>query len=411
MKNSQFGYVKDGKVFLKSFRKFPDRAIGEVKDTEENAIKYFLSRFSVISGKVENLVKNIETAQNKGSFLMSLLHLKEAVPQYDALGDFESLLKKLEAAEESLSSLIVQNRAKNKEIKEALILEAKQAVTNPDWKETTKLLVEINGKWIKTGKADKELDEKLDAEFRDIYSDFYARKKAFYEEIQALYVKRLEKYTELMVKARDLYRKKGPLSELKLLQAAWKEVGTVPKAMLQDVMREFRKTVKDIVRIHRTFKPREQSFSKWESICAEVEKMITDKEFTAQDKIKGIQEKWKLAGKLPPNRLDILHRFTSAIDKYFEVSYLENTLKRKYPRANEMAEKDQLEAKIILMKEFIRREKMEIETFQNNLDNVSTKNQNSEIELSIKKKLVFQNKRLENKMKLMEELQKTLLAL
>src|SRR6478609_4365691 len=143
MKNSQYGYVKEGKVFLKSFRKFPDRVIGEVKDTEENAIQYFTNRFSVISGKVENLVSNIETAQNKGSFLMSLLHLKTTVPQYDALGDFESLLKKLEKAEESLSSLILHNRAKNKEIKEALIEEAKAAVSNPDWKESTRLLVEV----------------------------------------------------------------------------------------------------------------------------------------------------------------------------------------------------------------------------------------------------------------------------
>lgn len=410
MKNSQYGYVKDGKVFLKSFRNYPDRVIGEVKDTEENALQYFTSRFNVISGKVENLVNNIETAQNKGSFLMSLLHLKTTVPQYDALGDFEVLLKKLEKAEESLSALIHQNRGKNKEIKEALIVEAQEAVVNPDWKEATKLLVEVNGKWIKTGKADKEIDDKLDADFRDIYSDFYARKKAFYEEIQALYVKRLEQYTLLLHKANEMYARKAPMSELKGLQTAWREVGTVPKIMLQDVMRDFRKTVKDIVRINRSFKPRE-SFVKWESICAEVEKMIADKDFTGQDKIKGIQERWKKAGKLPPNRLDILNRFTSAIDKYFEVSYLENTLKRKYPRSESMSEKEQLEAKILLMKEFIRREKMEIENYQNNLYSVSTKDQNSETELALKKKLAFQTKRLENKMRLMEEIQKTLLAL
>lgn len=411
MKDSQYGYVKEGKVFLKSFRKFPDRVIGEVKDTEENAINYFTSRFSVISGKVDNLVKNIETAQNKGSFLMSLLHLKATVPLYDALGDFESLLKKLEKSEEGLSALILHNRIKNKEIKEALIEEAKLAVANPDWKEATRLLVEVNGKWIKTGKADKEIDDNLDAEFRDIYSDFYARKKSFYEEIQVLYVKRLEQYTLLLAKANEMYRRKAPLSDLKNLQSAWREVGTVPKAMLQDVIRDFRKTVKDIVRLHRSGKPKDLSYYKWESICAEVEKMIVEKDFAVQDKIKLIQERWKKAGKLPPNRLDILQRFTTAIDKYFEVSYLEKTLARKYPRVDAMSEKEQLEAKTLLMKEFIRREKLEIESFQSNLDSVIARGQNAEEELVIKKKIAFQNKRLENKMKLLEELQKTLLAL
>ena len=111
----EFGYVKDGKVFLKSFRRYADRAIGEVRDTEENALNYFVKRFSVMEGKVEKLVTGIETAQNKGSYLMSLQHLKEAVLLYNALGDFDALLKKLESAEERLEELIQQNRIKNKE--------------------------------------------------------------------------------------------------------------------------------------------------------------------------------------------------------------------------------------------------------------------------------------------------------
>ena len=200
----QFGYVKDGKVFLKSFRKYPDRIIGEVKDTEENAINYFINRFSVIQGKVETLVRNIETAQNKGSFLMSLLHLKEAVPQYDALGDFDALIVQLENSEETLDGLININRLKNKEIKSALIEEARIAAQNPDWKEATAMLTEINGKWIKTGKAEKEIDEELDHDFREIYGEFYSRKKAFYEEMQALYIVRLATYTSLMEKAKDI---------------------------------------------------------------------------------------------------------------------------------------------------------------------------------------------------------------
>lgn len=409
--DTQFGYVKDGKVFLKSFRNFPDREIGEVKDTPENAINYFKNRFSVISGKVEHLVNSIETAQNKGSFLMSLLHLKEAVPQYDALGDFEELLKKLESVEGGLEVLINQNRHKNKEIKTALIEEAKQAVLIPDWKEATKLLTEVNNKWIKTGKADKELDEQLENEFREIFSEFYSRKKLFYEEIHALYAKRLEAYTALMEKAKELYKKKAHPAELKPLQAAWKEVGTVPKPMLHPVIKEYRRLVKEVVRMYKVSKGFDLSFAKWENLAAEIEKMIETKDFENPGKIKEIQERWRNAGKLPPNRLDILHRFTSAVDKFFEVSYLENTMKRKYPGIERRSDKEQLEAKVTLMKEFIRREKMEIENYQSNLANVTARGNDSETELMLKKKLAFQTKRLDNKMKLMEELQRTLLAL
>ncbi len=410
--NKQFGYVKDGKVFLKSFRKYPDRAIGEVKDTEENAINYFINRFSVIKGKVDTLVKNVETAQNKGSFLMSLLHLKEAVPQYDALGDFDSLMVLLEKAEGTLGGLININRQKNKEIKTALIEEARLAAQNPDWKEATALLTEINGKWIKTGKAEKDIDEELDHEFREIYGEFYSRKKAFYEEIQALYVVRLATYTSLMEKAKDIWRKKGHPGELKVIQTAWKEVGNVPKVMLFPVMKEYRRIVKDIIKTHKFAKgPDTQSYAKWESLCEEVEKMISTKDFSTPEKIKKIQENWRNAGKLPSHKMEILQRFTTAIDKYFEVSYLENTMKRKYPGIELRSTREQLEAKVVLMKEFIRREKLEIDNHNAELSNVRPGDADADAELVIKKKLAFQNKRLDNKMRLLEDIQRNLLAI
>ncbi len=34
----EYGYVKDGKVFLKGYLSYPDRQIGEVKRTEQEAL-------------------------------------------------------------------------------------------------------------------------------------------------------------------------------------------------------------------------------------------------------------------------------------------------------------------------------------------------------------------------------------
>lgn len=402
---NQFGYVKEGKVFLNSFRNFPERAIGEVKDTEENALNYFVNRFSVIENRVNKLVDSIETAQNKGSFLMSLLHLKESVPKYDALGDFEILLRKLENAEISLDGLILQNRAKNKEIKESLIEEAKVAVENPDWKEATASLTDLNLKWIKTGKAEKELDEELEIDFRDIFTDFYNRKKLFYEEIQELYVKRLEVYQTLLDQAREVLSRKAHPAELKPIQAAWKEVGNVPKTMLHPVIKEYKYIVKELVRHHKNLRGPELDFGKWERLAAEIEKMIEAKDFSRPERIKEIQEAWRKLGKLPPHKIDILHRFTAAVDKFFEVSYLENTMKRKHPGIELRSTREQLEVKINLMKEFIRREKMEIESFQDNLDATIAQKLGADAELVIRKKLAFQTKRLDNKTKLLDELQ------
>lgn len=401
----EFGYVKDGKVFLRSFRSYADRAIGEVKDTDENALNYFVKRFSVIEGKVEKLVNGIETALNKGSYMMSLQHLKESVPMYDALGDFDSLLKKLERAEERLEVLIQQNRVKNKQIKETLIEEAQTAASNPDWKESTKLLSELNSKWIKTGKAEKEVEEALESAFRAVFSDFYDRKKSFYEQIQLLYTKRFEAYKELLEKVKEIHARRGHPAELKPIQSAWKEVGNVPKTTLHPIIKEYKKLVKEIVKAFKSTKTTEVNYAKWESLAIEIEKIIEAKDFANPDKIKEIQERWRKLGKLPPQKIDILHRFTAAVDKYFEVSYLENTMKRKHPGIELRSTREQLEIKTNLMKEFIRREKMEIESFQASLAKVTTAGQDSQEELMLKKKIAFQNKRLDNKTRLLEEIQ------
>ena len=57
------------------------------------------------------------------------------------------------------------------------------------------------------------------------------------------------------------------------------------------------------------------------------------------------------------------------------------------------------------MKEFIRREKMEIEASQASLARAAAAGQDSQEELLLKKKIAFQNKRLDNKTKLLEEIQ------
>ena len=119
-----FGYIQDGKVFLKGFLGRPDRVIGEVKGDEVSTIRYFDARYTQIEEKVARLKATIDENQNKGSFLMKLIHLKESLYTSDALGDFTVLIDELERQEVFLSEIIQGNRSKNLEIKQALIQEA-----------------------------------------------------------------------------------------------------------------------------------------------------------------------------------------------------------------------------------------------------------------------------------------------
>lgn len=123
--NHSFGYIKDGKVFLKGFLGRPDRVIGEVKEDEASTLLYFEARFGQVQEKVAKLIEAIQENQNKGSFLMRLIHLRESLFASDALGDFVPLIDSLNEQEAYLSQIIQGNRSKNLEVKLALIEEAK----------------------------------------------------------------------------------------------------------------------------------------------------------------------------------------------------------------------------------------------------------------------------------------------
>ncbi|MFT7272335.1 MAG: hypothetical protein ACI9V1_001863, partial [Spirosomataceae bacterium] len=50
---NEYAYIKDSRVFLKGYLDMPDRQIGEVKRTEEEAFNYFENRYDIAVGKVE----------------------------------------------------------------------------------------------------------------------------------------------------------------------------------------------------------------------------------------------------------------------------------------------------------------------------------------------------------------------
>jgi hypothetical protein len=94
-----FVTISGVKIIRKGFLDVPDREIGEVRESAESSMQYFENRFSIIEQKVESLEKNIEESENKGSFLMKLIHLKEYIAKFDGIGDFERLYRRLEEKE------------------------------------------------------------------------------------------------------------------------------------------------------------------------------------------------------------------------------------------------------------------------------------------------------------------------
>ena len=102
---NEYAYIKDSKVFLKGYLDLPERQIGEVKRTDEEAFQYFINRYDIAVKKVEQLEKEIDGATNKGSYLTKLLQLRKRLENFDGIGNFIPLLTKLDIKEEHVKYL------------------------------------------------------------------------------------------------------------------------------------------------------------------------------------------------------------------------------------------------------------------------------------------------------------------
>lgn len=383
MTENEYGYVKEGKVFRKGFRDFPDRVIGEIKTDEESSIAYFKERFQVVENKVANLEKAIEEAENKGSYLMKLLHLKEYLVKIDAIGDFESIFSRLENIEAKLNQLIAESRANNLLIKEALIQEAEQLKGSTNWKADTDTFKDLKGRWIKTGNVEKEFEEKLAKQFSEIVDDFFKRRQEYYQAKHRLVQNKLFKLKQLLASAKRASKKTEfeARKELRFLQGEWKKVGKTTGNLSRSLNEDFKKinnqvfggstissrspsgslNVEEMLRFKRDMINRVLALSEIDSPTRE-----------NVEEVKSLQREWKNKGVLPKeHNKSMSEAFYSGGSIVLEKYFIINLATNKYKEYEKLEEKEQVEIKLQITKDLLSRDQSELETFRENLEKVN----------------------------------------
>lgn len=237
-----FGFVKEGKVYLSSWSEHKDREIGEVRDEDvEKSATFFVERFEDLRKKVDEVADKIDATENKGSFLMKLLHLKDQLPNHEGLGDYPALLTKLNQYESLVSDIINKNRIRNSGIKTALLVETEEIENTISWKEGSIKVGDLKSRWIKTGSAEEGKNEALEEKFWELIKQFFDRKKQFFEDKEKLVHHRRRQYEELVEKASKLveFHGKERFDQIKELREQWKEVGGVPSEIFQPLIEKF----------------------------------------------------------------------------------------------------------------------------------------------------------------------------
>lgn len=413
MMEHPYGYIKDKKVYLKGFFGQEDRVIGEVKEDETSTIRYFEDRFELVRQKVEKLRQDIQENQNKGSFLMKLIHLKGSLLSYDALGDFPSLIADLEKEEKYLEEIIQTNRQKNLEIKQGLLTEAEALMNSTDWKNASEEFKNIKLRWLKTGPVDKNVEEEIEETFQNILDVFYGNRKNYFDGLALQAEQNIKVYENLLTQARqahDLQDAKLAFEISKKIQKQWKESGKVPADKRQPIWDEFSKLNNRIFSRYKRTIQNAPALSPG-LLIRKVEKLAQEMQALSKGpasantlaEAKRLQAEWKkLPLKKPRNAQQSAHTFVFSTDLVFEKSFLDRLSHSKYPDFDQKDKNEQKTIKAGILKDLIARDQKELDTIKENAENFRSNER--QFDTMLQKKINGYKRKLEVKNYLLKEL-------
>tara|TARA_X000000950_G_C13919616_1_gene662691 strand:+ start:1156 stop:3012 length:1857 start_codon:yes stop_codon:yes gene_type:complete len=136
------------------------------------------------------------------------------------------------------------NLEKKKILTDKAILVAKQTYERVDhWKLKQEELKALMEEWKKIGPVPKKQSNKIWAEFKNQFDEFYHNRNEFYSQVKEQKKVNLSKKLEICEKAeiisKELNFKTGE-ANLKSLQEQWKQIGPVPKKDAEQIWNKFR---------------------------------------------------------------------------------------------------------------------------------------------------------------------------
>lgn len=438
--NHEFGYIQEGKVFRKGFLDFPDRQIGEVKQDEQTTIQYFEDRYAIANGKVEQLEKQVEEAENKGSYLMKLIHMRDYLINFDGLGDFVVLFERLDNIEKDLRVIIDQNRQKNLEIKRALLEEAKEYAEIQDLREAGDKYKDLKMRWIKTGSLDEQYKEEVENRFHEIVQGFYDRRQAYFDHRHKMMERKIDQYRELVERTESLKTEldaRKAVDQSRRLQQEWRRLDKIPAVVRNELWATFKRNNDFIYRRFKQEQRRGSSSSSYSSSSSSYsnnrrtggggtyqnkeQNLIAKKELLERvrllehksdrqsvEEVKQLQSTWKSIGSVPPDEgRKLAENFHTICDLVRERNFLD---KLSYSRlGGDPDRREELELKIKILQDLLTRDERELETFQNNTGKLNSDTNN--FNRMVDGKLNLQQRKVTVKRRIMDELRTELSAI
>lgn len=340
---------------------------------------------------------------------MKVIHLKDTMHEFDAIGDFEGLYATLNALHTELDEYIEANRQKNLDIKTALLVELKEVAESHDWKASSALVKEIQGKWLKTGAVAKEKRAEIEDAFKDVTQRFYERRSAFYADLSKMAEEKESAFEEFLEKAEALKSIKD-IAELHKVISTYKEqwhaLGKIKPAKHSEFWEQFQTIIKaalnqakKIEKVKSKISPEANRNSK-EAIIGELEK--ANESILPKVDLNAINRKWKAIGPVGKKFSEELSEKYLRLSGIISEKKFLNTLVEK--KSKKGASDDDLnKLRIRLVRGLLDRDYSELKTFEENMGKF---NMASGLDNLLDRKLAQQKLKVEIKKDILTELKK-----
>jgi Domain of Unknown Function (DUF349) len=115
--------------------------------TRKAALGFYVLRFNELVDRFTRLEEEARGETAKGKYIGKVRHMLEYVPQFDGLGDFDDLIRRLKSLESRLVSEVEGQRNEKKEQKESLIRDAERWSSSTEWKTAATEIKALQDRW------------------------------------------------------------------------------------------------------------------------------------------------------------------------------------------------------------------------------------------------------------------------
>ena len=276
--------------------------------------------------------KNLAESEDLSNALTEMRNLRkqwrrsgsedESLYDKELADEFYSYLDKLSAKEAEIFASVEDK-------KKDLIAKAAEVLKKPNFKEATADMNNLFEEWKASGRADKEKDDELWAQFKEIRDQFFANKKEYFENLRASFAENKAAKEALIEKAKEantLTSFKEINNIMNDLFEQWKKTGSAGRENDDELWNAFNSERRAF------FKNRNEYYEKMretfaertaakKDIIAQAKMCLARSEFTDDEinTVKSLRGKWKEVGNAgKENEEELWKEFNDILNRYFE---------------------------------------------------------------------------------------------